>query len=65
MRPFLFASQQLTLQLGHEGKGLFFALARSLVSGETYPPAVFIAVGGQATAYAGAGALCRGFLSRR
>lgn len=61
-RPFLFASQQSVLQLGHEGKSLFFAHARSLVSGETYPPAVFIAVGGtdraalaggQAAAHAG------------
>lgn len=54
MWPFLFASQQSALQLGHEGKGLFFAHARSFVSGETYPPAVFIAVGGtDRTALAG------------
>lgn len=62
MRPFLFASQQPALQLRHEGKGFFFAHAWPFVSGETYPPAVFIAVGGtdraalaggQAAAHAG------------
>lgn len=62
MRPFLFASQQSALQFRHEGKGLFFTHARSFVSRETYPPAVFIAVGaltvpsltgGQAAAHAG------------
>lgn len=46
MRPFLLASQQPALQLRHEGKSFFFVHARPLVSGETYPPAVFIAVGG-------------------
>lgn len=54
--------QQSALQLDHEGKGLFFTHAWSLVSRETYPPAVFIAVGGtdraalaggQAAAHAG------------
>lgn len=32
MRPFLFASQQLALQLGHEGKSFFSAHAQPIVS---------------------------------